>query len=77
MTSPARRSPDDVTAGAMFERRRHALVTGLLLLAVAATLTIVVIADRTGSSLQRIDDRWLDADGRAPLAVGDHAGPMS
>ncbi len=43
----------------MFERRRHALVAGLLLLAVAAVLTAVVAAERTDSVLQRVDDRWL------------------
>ena len=43
----------------MFERRRHALVAGLLLLAVAAVLTAVVAAERADSVLQRVDDRWL------------------
>lgn len=43
----------------MFERRLHALVAGLALLGVALVLTIVVAADRTGSVLQAIDDRWL------------------
>jgi membrane-associated phospholipid phosphatase len=50
----AERSPST-----MFERRHHALTTGLLLLAVAAVMTIVVIADPTGSPLQPLDDRWL------------------
>jgi membrane-associated phospholipid phosphatase len=55
----------------MFERRRHALVAGVLMLAVAATLTVVVIADRPGSWLQWIDDRWLDrvVDRRSPWAT--------
>lgn len=48
------------TAHSMFERRRHALVAGLVLLAVAAVLTVIVVADRTGSPLQRADDRWLE-----------------
>ncbi len=44
----------------LFERRRHALVAGLLLLAVAAVLTAVVAAGRAESLVQRVDDRWLD-----------------
>ncbi len=43
----------------MFARRRHALVAGLLLLAVAAVLTAVVAAERAESLVQRVDDRWL------------------
>ena len=46
-------------AHSMFERRLHALVAGLALLAVALVLTVVVAADRTGSVLQAADDRWL------------------
>ena len=52
---------DDVTVSAMFERRRHALFAGAALLGVAATLTVLVLADRTGSRLQATDDRWLAA----------------
>jgi undecaprenyl-diphosphatase len=43
----------------MFERRLHALVTGAVLLAVAAGVTVVIAADRTGSILQAPDERWL------------------
>lgn len=47
------------TAHSMFERRVHALIAGSVLLAVALTLTIAVVADRTDSMLQAADDRWL------------------
>jgi membrane-associated phospholipid phosphatase len=60
-----------VTTGSMFERRRLALAAGLALLAVAATMTVVVIADRAGSRLQATDDRWLAwmAEHRTPWAT--------
>jgi undecaprenyl-diphosphatase len=44
----------------MFERRRHALVAGLVLLGIAAALTAVIVADRTDSLVQGLDDRWLE-----------------
>ncbi|MET0458264.1 MAG: DUF998 domain-containing protein [Ilumatobacteraceae bacterium] len=62
-TPPPSATPMRTTAAAaahsMFERRLHALVAGLALLAVALVLTIIVAADRTGSVLQGADDRWL------------------
>jgi membrane-associated phospholipid phosphatase len=43
----------------MFERRVHAIVVGVVLLVVAASMAIVVGLDPTSSILQPPDDRWL------------------
>lgn len=43
----------------MFERRLHALIAGIILLVVAAVLTIVVAVDPASSAVQGIDDRWM------------------
>jgi undecaprenyl-diphosphatase len=43
----------------MFERQRHALVTGLVLLGLAAVLTIIVAASPSAPWFQGLDDRWL------------------
>ncbi len=43
----------------MFERRVHALVVGIALLVVAATLAVIIAVDPSTSPLQGIDDRWL------------------
>jgi len=52
----------------MFERRVHALVAGLLLLAVAGLITILVAIDPSDPVLQALDRRWLDwmVDVRSP-----------
>lgn len=52
----------------MFERRVHALVAGLVLLAVAAVLTLLVAEDPVDPAMQPLDDRWLAwmADVRTP-----------
>ena len=44
----------------MFSRRVHALVTGLVLLLVAAVLTVIAAVDALPPPWQEIDDRWLD-----------------
>jgi membrane-associated phospholipid phosphatase len=54
-----RRHAMTAAAHVMFERRIHALVAGLALLAIAVALTILVAVDPTNSPLQPIDDRWL------------------
>jgi undecaprenyl-diphosphatase len=43
----------------MFHRREHALAVGSALLAVAAILTVILVADPTSPPFQWIDDRWL------------------
>ena len=43
----------------MIERRVHALVAGLVLLAIAAVLTVLVAIDPTSPPFQPLDDRWL------------------
>jgi membrane-associated phospholipid phosphatase len=55
----------------MFERRLHALLTGVFLLVVALVLGIVIAADPASSSVQGIDDRWLQwvVDGRTAWLV--------
>jgi len=55
----------------MFERRLHALITGITLLVVALVLGIVIAVDPVSSSVQGIDDRWLQwmVDGRTPWMV--------
>jgi membrane-associated phospholipid phosphatase len=52
----------------MFERRMHALATGVVVLIVAGVLGIIVAVDPSAPALQGIDDRWLRwmIDGRAP-----------
>ena len=45
----------------MFERQRHALVLGLVLLAAGAVMAGVIGRDPVDSVLQPVDDRWLDA----------------
>jgi membrane-associated phospholipid phosphatase len=44
----------------MFERRQHALVTGIALLTIALAFTIVIARDPIDSVLQPADDRWLE-----------------
>ena len=44
----------------MFERRLHALVTGVILLCFAAALGIIIALDPRSSVLQGLDNRWLD-----------------
>jgi undecaprenyl-diphosphatase len=44
----------------MFERRLHALVTGITLLCCAAVLAIIVALDPRSSVLQGLDNRWLN-----------------
>jgi ACR3 family arsenite efflux pump ArsB len=46
-------------ASVMFAQRRHALVTGLVLIVVAVAIAITVAFNRTGSAEQPFDDRWL------------------
>jgi membrane-associated phospholipid phosphatase len=55
----------------MFERRLHALIAGISLLLIALVLGIVIAADPASSSVQGIDDRWLQwmVDGRTPWLV--------
>jgi len=55
----------------MFERRLHALITGCVLLAAAAVLSIVVGVDPASSAVQGIDDQWLQwmVDLRTPWLV--------
>ena len=43
----------------MFHRRVHAIVVGVVLLAIATSMAIVIGLDPTGSILQPPDDRWL------------------
>jgi undecaprenyl-diphosphatase len=52
----------------MFERRLHALITGIALLVGALVLGIVVAADPVSSAVQGLDDRWLRwmVDSRTP-----------
>jgi undecaprenyl-diphosphatase len=45
--------------GPMFERRVHALVTGLALLLVAVVMTALVAPDPRSPPMQALDDRWL------------------
>lgn len=49
----------ETTEHVMFERRLHAFVAGLVLLAVAAVLCVLIALDATGSAIQPLDDRWL------------------
>ena len=51
----------DTARPAMFDRQRHALALGLVLLAVGAIMAVVIGRDPVDSVLQPIDDRWLDA----------------
>jgi membrane-associated phospholipid phosphatase len=44
----------------MFERRLHALVTGVVLLCFAAALGITIAIDPRSSVVQGLDNRWLD-----------------
>ena len=44
----------------MFERQRHALALGLVLLAVAAAMAVIMYRAPLDSVLQPVDDRWLD-----------------
>ncbi|HSP29853.1 MAG TPA: phosphatase PAP2 family protein [Ilumatobacteraceae bacterium] len=44
----------------MFERQRHALALGLVLLAVAAAMAVMMYRAPLDSVLQPVDDRWLD-----------------
>ena len=44
----------------MFERRLHALVTGVALLCFAAALGILIAVDPRSSVLQGLDNRWLN-----------------
>jgi membrane-associated phospholipid phosphatase len=53
-STPASRLP-------MFDRQRHALTLGLVLLAVGAAMTIVMYRAPLDSVFQPADDRWLDA----------------
>jgi membrane-associated phospholipid phosphatase len=52
----------------MFERRVHALTTGVVLLIFAVVLAVIVGVDPSAPALQGIDDRWLRwmIDSRAP-----------
>jgi undecaprenyl-diphosphatase len=50
----------DASGHAMFVRRRHALVAGLVLLTVAAILTILIARDPRRPAVQGIDDHWQD-----------------
>ena len=43
----------------MFERRVHALVLGLVMLAAAAVLCVLVAVDPDDPVVQSIDDRWM------------------
>jgi membrane-associated phospholipid phosphatase len=43
----------------MFERRLHALIAGIVLLATALVLGVIVALDPAGSAVQGLDDRWL------------------
>ena len=56
------------SAHSMFERRVHALVAGLSLLAIAVVITVVVAIDPVDPALQGLDQRWLDwmVDVRSP-----------
>lgn len=45
----------------MFDRQRHALALGLVLVAAGAVMAAVIGPDPVGSILQPLDDRWLDA----------------
>jgi membrane-associated phospholipid phosphatase len=54
MTAPAR------VEHLMFERRVHALVVGLVLLFVAAVMTVLIAINPPASVFQGIDDRWLN-----------------
>ena len=44
----------------MFERQRHALTLGLVLLAVGAAMAVMMYRAPLDSVLQPVDDRWLD-----------------
>lgn len=46
---------------AMFDRQRHALALGLMLLIAGAVMAGVIDRDPVDSVLQPVDDRWLDA----------------
>jgi undecaprenyl-diphosphatase len=45
---------------AMFDRQRHALALGLVLLTAGAVMAAVIYRDPVDSVLQPVDDRWLD-----------------
>jgi membrane-associated phospholipid phosphatase len=53
---PAGSAPEETS---MFHRRVHAIVVGVVLLAIATSMAIVIGLDPTGSILQPPDDRWL------------------
>lgn len=44
----------------MFERRIHALIAGLALLLVGASLAVMVAVTGSRSVVQTVDDRWLE-----------------
>lgn len=45
----------------MFDRQRHALALGLIVLAAGAVMSVVMYLAPLDSVLQPLDDRWLDA----------------
>jgi undecaprenyl-diphosphatase len=51
--------PTEVLRHRMFERRVHALTTGIVLLFAALVLGVVVAVDPPASAVQSVDDRWL------------------
>jgi undecaprenyl-diphosphatase len=55
----------------MFERRLHALITGIVLLVAALVLGIIVAVDPASSAVQGLDDRWMRwmVDARTPWLV--------
>jgi undecaprenyl-diphosphatase len=55
----------------MFERRVHALVTGIVVFSIGVALCIVIAADPADPAVQAIDDRWLDwmVDVRSPWSI--------
>ena len=49
-----------MTPHTMFERRLHALATGLVLIVVGASLAVMVSVAGLRTGLQQLDDRWLE-----------------
>ena len=45
----------------MFDRQRHALALGIVLLVVGAVMAVMMYRSPLDSVLQPADDRWLDA----------------